>query len=417
MGGPRHSPQPAIDEVRRGLNAGRRRAGEERPVGPGGPPAMLALQRRAGNAAVNALMSGKAKVEGSARDSIETALTQIRRDEPDVDAVEDGLKAAQSAGVPVDLEGTKPPPSALAVTTTGFGPAAVDPKKAPPPKKPVPDKSALGKTAAKRPKMPKGGGPALKGAKGGAQGPKPAPGGPIGASPSLSADNASQPPVAPERLPPEKDPAFAAVVAGVGNIAKAKADHPTAAAKAGEAQGAARPPTGDLEGQAKAAKADEMDAQPANDFDKKAFIAAVKTAIEAKSPRTLEEADEYQESGKAGEVKGAVKGLVGSGKEEQSKDIETATEAAPDQSKAVEKEVTPTTAEPLGAPGGVPGAGAAPKPAPAEQLNLAQGPAEADQEMAQAGVNEEQLARSNEPAFEGALASKKEASAHSASAP
>ena len=78
-----------------------------------------------------------------------------------------------------------------------------------------------------------------------------------------------------------------------------------------------------------------MDAQQPGAFDKKAFIAAVKAAIEAKSPKTLKEADNYKESGKAGEVKGEVKGLVTSGKEGQAKDIETATDAPPDQSKAV----------------------------------------------------------------------------------
>ena len=40
------------------------------------------------------------------------------------------------------------------------------------------------------------------------------------------------------------------------------------------------PPSDDVAGQAKAAKVDTMDAQQAGSFDKKAFIAAVKTAIE-----------------------------------------------------------------------------------------------------------------------------------------
>ena len=76
-------------------------------------------------------------------------------------------------------------------------------------------------------------------------------------------------------------------------FAKAKRAHPPAAAKAKEAQDAALAPADDLAGQAKAAKADTMDAQQPGSFDKKAFIAAVKTAIEAKSPKTLKEADNY----------------------------------------------------------------------------------------------------------------------------
>jgi hypothetical protein len=50
---------------------------------------------------------------------IDAALREVRRDEPVIDTVEKGLQAAKAARVPVDLEGVKPPPSALAVTRTG----------------------------------------------------------------------------------------------------------------------------------------------------------------------------------------------------------------------------------------------------------------------------------------------------------
>ena len=140
-------------------------------------------------------------------------------------------------------------------------------------------------------------------------------------------------------------------------FAAAKRAHPPAAAKAKEAQDAAVAPSDDLAGQAKAAKADTMDAQQPGTFDKKAFIAAVKTAIEAKSPKTLKEADDYAESGKAGEVKGEVKGLVTQGKEGSAHDIEAATEAPPDPSKAVAKPVTPMAQERPGQAAADPGGG------------------------------------------------------------
>ena len=199
--------------------------------------------------------------------------------------------------------------------------------------------------------------------------------------------------------------------------AAAKRAHPPGAAKAKEAQDAALAPADDLAGQAKAAKVDTMDAQQPGTFDKKAFIAAVKAAIEAKSPKTLKEADDYKESGKAGEVKGEVAGLVSTGKDGQAKDIETATDAPPDQSKAVAKPVTPMAPEQPGQAPPVAAAGAAPKPAPAEQLNLAAGPHEANQEMAQGEVTEQQLAQSNEPQFQQALADKQAAAAHAQTAP
>ena len=380
---------------------------------------LLALQRSAGNAAVNALLAAKLRSPGGdAVGDIDAALREVRRDDPAVDTVEKGLKAAKAAGVPVDLEGPKPPASALAVTTTGFGPGAVAPKKPVPPPKPVPKVSPLGKAGAKAAKPGKAGGggagtagPAAAGGAaggGGAAVPEMAP---------LSADQLLQPPAAPTGVRPEEDPAFTQVTGNVKGFAKAKRAHPPAASKAKEAQDAALAPTDDLTGQAKAAKADTMDAQQAGTFDKKAFIAAVKTAIEAKSPKTLKEADNYKESGKAGEVKGEIKGMVGQGKEGQAKDIETATEAPPDTSKGVAKPVTPMETEQPGQAVPIPAAGAVPKTAPPEQTNLEAGKHQANQELAEAEVSEPQLAQSNEPQFQDALADKQAAAAHADAAP
>jgi len=397
------------------LAEGRERARADR--APGG---LVALQRLAGNSAVSALIAGKLKSSGDAVADIDKAITEVRGSEPDLAIVEKGLKATKAAGVPVDIDGEaqKPPASALAVTATGFGPGSVAPKKPVPPTKPVKPVSPLGKAGAKAPK------PAGKGAaKGGTPGKPPALGGgggavPVPAAPApLSADKLLQPPVPPPGVRPSEDPAFAQVKGNVKGFANAKKAHPTAASKAKEAQGAALAPTDDVSGQAKAAKVDTMDAQQAGTFDKKAFIAAVKAAIEAKSPKSLKEADSYKESGKAGEVKGEVKGMVTQGKEGSAKDIEGATEAAPDQSKAVPKEVTPLQQEDPGKTAPIPAAGAAPKPAPAEQTNLAAGKHEVNQEMADAQVTDEQLAKSNEPEFQGALADKQKAAEHADQAP
>ncbi len=396
------------------LVEGRRAA---KPSRRGGAAALFALQRAAGNSAVSALMAGKLKSSGDAVGDIDGALREVRGSEPNLEIVEKGLKATKAAGVPVDLEGeaNKPPATALAVVKTGFGPGAVAPKKPVPPPKPTKPVSPLGKAGAKAPKPPGGAtkAPAAKapGAGGGGAGAMPV------APAPLSADKVLQPPVAPTGVRPGEDPAFAQVKGNVKGFAKAKKDHPPAASKAKEAQDAALPPTDDVAGQAKAAKVDTMDAQPAGTFDKKAFIAAVKIAIEAKSPKTLKEADNYKESGKAGEVKGEVKGMVTEGKEGSAKDIEGATEAAPDESKAVPKQVTPLAQEDPGKVAPIPAAGAVPKPVPAEQVNLEAGKHEANQEMAYANVSEEQLAKSGEPEFQGALADKKKAAEHADTAP
>lgn len=376
------------------------------------PRGLLAMQRSAGNAAVNALVAAKLKwPSGQASAELDAGLRQARREEPEIDILETGLKRAKSLGVPVDLEGVRPPPSALAVTTTGFGPGSVPPKKAVPPKKPVPKVSPLGKAAAK---------PAARaGPGGGGAPPVPAlrPGPPAPMLAPLSGEQLLQPPAPPSHTSPDEDPAFRAVTGNVTMFGKAKKAHPPAASKAKEAQDAALAPSDDIPGQAKAAKADTMDAQQAGTFDKKAFIAAVKAAIEAKSPKTLKEADDYKSSGKAGEVKGEIKGMVTQGKAGQAKDIAGATAAPPDQSKAVPKPVTPLGPEPPGSVVPIPASGAVPKPAPPEQVNLEAGKHEVNQEMAEGDVSEEQLAESNEPQFEQGLADRRAAAEHADKAP
>ena len=297
MGGARQTADTAKAQATDALKAARPKT---RPPNVG-PLAVLALQRAAGNSAMSALMAGRLRFPGKqAVADIDGAMRELRRDEPAVDKVEKGLKAAKAAGVPVDLEGIRPPPSALAVTTTGFGPGNVPAKKPVPPPKKVPAVSPLGRAAAKK------SAPAGKGKRGA----KPAPAALAGEVPAvaqapapLAADQLLQPPVPPGRARPEDDPSFTQVTSKVKATAKAKRAHPPATSKAKEAQDAALAPSGDLGSQAKAAKADTMDAQKPGSFDKKAFIAAVKAAIEAKSPKTLKEADNYKSSGKAGEVK------------------------------------------------------------------------------------------------------------------
>ncbi|MFE5409437.1 hypothetical protein [Microbacterium sp. NPDC056569] len=399
----------ARNAVADALTAGRQRTAGAA-AGRGG--ALLTLQRAAGNAAVSALLAARIRWPGDeAIVEIDGALVELRRDEPDVERVERGLMRAQAAGIPVDLEGIKPPASALAVTMTGFGPSAVAAKKPVPPPKPVPSLSPLGRAAAGRPRVVgpvRARGMPRPTAAGSAPAPAPAP---------MTRDKLLLPPVPPPGVKPAQDPAFGAVTTNVKGFAAAKRDHPPAASKAKEAQDAALAPSDDVAGQAKAAKADTMDAQQPGSFDKKAFIAAVKTAIEAKSPKTLKEADDYAESGKAGEVKGEVKGLVTQGKEGSTRDIEVATEAPPDSSKAVVKPVTPMAPESAGQAPPIPAVGAVPKPAPPEQVNLEAGKHEVGQEMSDANITDEQLAKSGEPEFQSALADKKTAAAHADTAP
>ncbi|MEO5901352.1 MAG: hypothetical protein ABIR68_14665, partial [Ilumatobacteraceae bacterium] len=251
MIGARQTADAAKARVSEALAAGKRRVPGQAGRGPGGVIGVLALQRFAGNSAVSALMAAKAKSPGEhAIAEIDAAVTELRQNEPAIETVERGLKAAQAAGVPVELEGPKPPASALAVTMTGFGPASVAPKKAVPPPKAVPAFSPLGRAAAKPPRA-RGRGTTAPAAAGAIAGAGPAL--PATETAPLAADQLLQPPVAPTATRPEQDPSFARVVGDVHHFARDKRAHPPAAAKADEAQSAALGPADDLAGQAKAA--------------------------------------------------------------------------------------------------------------------------------------------------------------------
>ncbi|MGH2941892.1 MAG: phage tail protein, partial [Solirubrobacteraceae bacterium] len=217
---------------------------------------------------------------------------------------------------------------------------------------------------------------------------------------------------------PHDDPSFQSMKgAAKGAGARAKAHQP-AAAGAATAQGAAVPPGNDVASQAAAAQVDEMGRQQPGVFDKKAFVAAVKKAIDAAAPKNLEEADEFKGSGQAGKAKDEVQGLVKGGKQESEKNIKQATEAPPDTSKATPKPVTPMVNDEPGAPPRDVGAAAAmPGKRPPEQTDLSAGPALVDSTMQDAGVTDEQIEKSNEPEFTGALEARDAARQHSDKAP
>lgn len=221
-----------------------------------------------------------------------------------------------------------------------------------------------------------------------------------------------------QRPGPAADPKFAALKADVRGKQKLLAAHPPAKAEAGKAQGAAKPPQDDKEAQGKAANAEKMNAAKPGEFDKAAFVRAVNEAIAAQSPKNLDEADKFGGSGKADAVKGQVQGQVTEGKKTSAGPIETTTKAPPDTSKATEKPVTPLVADkPPATPGTPDPAKAVPDKAPPAATDFSAGPKQVDQQMAEAQVTEDQLARSNEPEFTGALKEKSAVEEHAATAP
>ncbi|WP_433725841.1 phage tail protein [Nocardia sp. CA-129566] len=226
------------------------------------------------------------------------------------------------------------------------------------------------------------------------------------------------PTVAPTPTTPRQDPKFAAAVDHIAAESAAAKAHPAPAKEVKAAQDAATAPADDKQAQAEAAHTATMAAAKPAGFDKAGFIAAVKAAIAAKAPKNLDEADKFAASGKADQVKNEVLGKVGAGKEAAAKNVADTTKATPDTSIAKDKPVTAMpAAPPTRQPVAPDPAAAAPKPAPAEQVRLGAGSCETDAKMAEAGVTDEQLAKSNEPELTGALAAKQDLRAHDATAP
>ncbi|MGW6204549.1 hypothetical protein ACWF9B_13010 [Streptomyces sp. NPDC055089] len=223
---------------------------------------------------------------------------------------------------------------------------------------------------------------------------------------------------APVTPSPAQAPGFRSMKAAVAAKKTRIAVHPPAAAESKASQDAAVAPPDDKEAQGKAANAEKMNAAKPGEFDKKAFVDAVNKAIDAQAPKNLDEADKFSKSGKAEKVKAEVDGKVSDGKESSAKDIDTATKAPPDTSAAQDKPVTPLTPDqPPGNPGAPSAADAIPAKQPPAVTDFSEGPAQNDQQMADAEVTEEQLAKSNEPDFNEALSAKKTAETDSAKAP
>jgi hypothetical protein len=217
---------------------------------------------------------------------------------------------------------------------------------------------------------------------------------------------------------PGQDPKFTALKQDVKSKQQAVGKHPPAQSEATAAQGAAKPPPDDKVAQGKAANAEKMNAAKPGDFDKAAFIKAVNDAIAKQAPKNLNEADKFGDSGKANAVKGEVQGKVGAGKEASAKAIETTTKAPPDTAAAKDKQVTPLRPDqPPPTPGAPNPDQAVPDKAPPAATDFSDGPKQVDKQMTDAQVTEEQLAKSNEPEFTGALKEKKAGEQHAATAP
>jgi hypothetical protein len=217
---------------------------------------------------------------------------------------------------------------------------------------------------------------------------------------------------------PSHDPGFQQVVARVHGAAAGQRRHSPAAAKVAQAHAAAVSPPGEVSSQAADRHIQEMNQQQPRPFDRAAFKKALLDKIAATTPKTLGDAEKFKQSGKLASAKSELHGPVDKSKQEAAGPIsQTATKPA-DASGIEPKPVTPMPPVETGAPPpDVGAAAAAPKPFGDADVSLQAGPTALNGQMSAAGVTEQQLQKSNEPAFKGALMAKQAATVQSATAP
>lgn len=226
------------------------------------------------------------------------------------------------------------------------------------------------------------------------------------------------PPSPPSAPGPTESPAFQGVSGGVSATASTERTHASSETAAGSAQSAAQSPANEREGTAQANQTETMASQQANPFDRQAFKAALMAKVQEITPTNLEEADEFQDSGRAGEIRRDVSGQVQQGTTQAAGGIPEATTATPDTSAIPARVPEAMQSDEVGtAPTPVASVGAVPAARPDSQVNLDNGPQQVDSVMAQNNVTTQQLQNSNEPAFTGAVAATDQAREHSTSAP
>ncbi len=219
---------------------------------------------------------------------------------------------------------------------------------------------------------------------------------------------------------PAEDPAFQAVVSQVKGAAAQERRHAPAPTKAKEAQAAAVSPASEITGKAQSGQVEQMDAAETPGFNAAAFKQKLLARINALTPQTAADADEFKEKNRAGELRGELQSETAVQQEQAQAPLATATSQAPDASGVEPKPVTPLQSSQPGETPLLAGAEAAtPKPKGQGEVEapLRTQSQQLDQQMAEANVTEEQLVKSNEPEFQAAVTARQENQSHTQNAP
>ncbi|NEN88189.1 MAG: DUF4157 domain-containing protein [Okeania sp. SIO3H1] len=219
---------------------------------------------------------------------------------------------------------------------------------------------------------------------------------------------------------PDSDPDFQAVVSKAKGVANKEKQHAPADTKAKEAQDAAESPASEVESKAQGNQVGEMAKAPAPAFNAAAFKAKLMERIKEAAPKNLKQADNFKNNNKLGAVKSQMQAQVKQEQTASQAPLEEKTKQAPDTSGIEPKSVTPLPPNEAGAATQNIGAEKAVPKAKGQgevEAPLQESSQKLEQQMAEANVTEEQLAKSNEPQFQTALGAKQEASKKAKQAP
>jgi len=215
-------------------------------------------------------------------------------------------------------------------------------------------------------------------------------------------------------------PALLSFAASAEAVAARTIAHQPGAPAASNAQAASAPdPIRDVDRQAATNHVEGLATREPGEFDAETFKQEVRRAVEALAPpATLEEADEFEESGRAGAAAQVAQGLVVQGQATSKSDLAAGAAAPLDREGLKSKPVGAMVNDRVGqAKPSIGAAGVLPGPRHDADVDFSGGPAGVDATMAARGVTDEQLIAANEPTFTAAHTARQDVIAHAQTAP
>ncbi|HBG06523.1 MAG: hypothetical protein A2075_00180 [Geobacteraceae bacterium GWC2_58_44] len=228
--------------------------------------------------------------------------------------------------------------------------------------------------------------------------------------------------IEPARAPakPQEDADFQQAKKEIRKDARRQKSHELPGKKQSEMTAAAALTAGEQREQSaqeQKAAALEKAAHPKQKFDRFLFKEKLKAKIEEKLPDTEDAAKAFPGSGKLDQAKSEFGATVSEEKGKLTDPLKVTAEAPPPPGQVSKTESPVPPAKPAAKPSRIPAQLAAPKPRTDREISLQEKSDDLDRRLEQEKISEPQLAESEEPLFEKALAKKQDAQREIANAP